>query len=51
MLQGVNVHSSSNNCMKQMPRLVTAFALADDAGASDLASKARTKPVTAYSER
>ena len=37
--------------MKQMPRLVTAFALADDAGASDLASKARAKPVTAYAER
>ena len=40
-----------NNCMKLMPRLVTAFALQDDAYASGLASKARAKPVTAYAER
>ena len=40
-----------NNRMKLMPRLVTAFALADDAGAPGFASKARAKPVTAYAER
>ena len=43
--------SIANNRMKLMPRLVTAFALEDDACASGLASKARAKPVTAYSER
>ena len=41
----------ANNCMKLMPRLVTAFATIDDACASGLASKARAKPVTAYAER
>ena len=51
MLQGVNVHSSSNNVLKQMPRHTTAFALQDDANASGLASIARVKPSTAHEER
>lgn len=38
-------------CMKQIPRLVTAFAMADDACASDLTSKASDKPVTAGAKR
>jgi hypothetical protein len=37
--------------MKLMPRLVTAFALANDVCASGLARKARAKPVTAYAGR
>ena len=41
----------ANNRMKLVSRLVTALALADDAIASGLASKARAKPVTASVER